>query len=331
MEKAFANFTVLFFGNRDMINNNIQSSNGKYLFGPVPSRRFGRSLGIDMVPFKTCSFNCLFCEVGKTNCHTLQRAEYVPVADVINEFDNWLESGGYADVVTVAGSGEPTLHLHFGDVIDAVRDHSNIKTVLLTNSSLLHIEDVRNQAARADIAKVSLSAWNQESFQKVNKPHKSLLFSDVVAGIKDFREIYKEEMRLEVVVLPGINSQPDDMAKIAEIAKSFAPDSIELNTVVRPPAFSSVSQASATQLLSLAPLFTPVAHVIAGFDKSKMSAISVGSDELVAMLARRPCTEKDIAQTFSISKLQVNKLIRDLCESGLIKPKVQNNEIYYVT
>lgn len=314
-----------------MTNKNIQSTNGKYLFGPVPSRRFGRSLGIDMVPFKTCSFNCLFCEVGKTTCHTLKRAEYVPVADVIMEFDNWLESGGYADVVTVAGSGEPTLHLHFGDVIDAVRDHSNIKTVLLTNSSLLHIEDVRNQAARTDIVKVSLSAWDQESFQKINNPHKSLLFSDIVNGIKAFREIYMGEMRLEVLVLAELNSNPDDMVKIAEIAESFDPDSIELNTVVRPPAFSSVSQVSATQLLSLAPLFSPVARVIAGFDKSKIPAISIGSDEIVAMLARRPCTEKDIAGAFSISKLQVNELIGDLCESGRIRTKVQNNEIYYVT
>jgi len=313
-----------------MIGSETTSSPYEYLFGPVPSRRFGRSLGIDLVPVKTCTFDCLFCEVGRTTCHTLRRAEYVPTAAVTGEFSDWVEGGGHADVVTVAGSGEPTLHLHFGDVIDAVHARSAFKTVLLTNSSLLYLKDVRAQAARADIVKVSLSAWDQRSFEKINQPQEDLSFPMLVDGIRAFREEFSGDMRLEVVVLPGINSQRSDMAKIARIAESFSPDSIELNTVVRPPAYPSVSRASSSRLTDLSVLFTPVAGVIAPFEKSEALAGAVGATDLRAMLARRPCTAQDIAGAFSISRHQAEGLISVLLESGDIRPETQDGGIYYV-
>jgi len=132
----------------------------KYLFGPVPSRRFGRSLGIDLTPFKTCSLDCVFCQLGKTTCKTAQRDEFVPIQDVLAELSDWLKTNGNADVVTLSGSGEPTLHSKFGEVIEFVRKRSNIPMLLLTNGTMLHLPDVREAAAAANMVKASLSAWD---------------------------------------------------------------------------------------------------------------------------------------------------------------------------
>lgn len=128
-----------------------------HLFGPVPSRRFGRSLGIDLTPYKTCSFDCIFCQLGKTTVKTLERREYVPAAEVIEELDDWIKSGGEADYITLSGSGEPTLHSRFGEIIEFARGASSIPVALLTNGSTLGIPEVRAAAAKADVVKISLS------------------------------------------------------------------------------------------------------------------------------------------------------------------------------
>ena len=134
-----------------------------YLFGPIPSRRLGRSLGVDLIPYKTCSYNCVFCQLGRTPEKTLSRNNYVPHQKVCDEIYEWLKNDGKADYVTLSGSGEPTLHSNFGDVLKFVKEKSSIKTVLLTNGSLFHLPKVREAASQALIVKLSLSAWDQKS------------------------------------------------------------------------------------------------------------------------------------------------------------------------
>ena len=139
----------------------MKNNRSKHLFGPVPSRRFGRSLGVDLIPFKTCGFDCIFCQLGHTTRKTLKRKEYVPVDQVIEELADWLKTEGQADYITLGGSGEPTLNSEFGRVIDFVRNATTIPVALLTNGSLLSNPEVRVQAAQANVVKVSLSAWDQ--------------------------------------------------------------------------------------------------------------------------------------------------------------------------
>lgn len=158
-----------------------------YLFGPVPSRRLGRSLGVDLTPRKTCTFDCVFCQLGPTTHKTVQRQAYVPTAAVIAELTQWLHAGGTADYITLAGSGEPTLHADFGAIIQFLRAATTIPVALLTNGSLLGDPAVRAAAAQANVVKASLSAWDQPSFASINRPHAALTCAAVVEGLRQFR------------------------------------------------------------------------------------------------------------------------------------------------
>ena len=180
----------------------------KHLFGPVPSRRLGRSLGVDLTPHKTCTLDCIFCQLGRTTNKTLDRREYAPVQHVESELDAWIKEGGKADRVTLAGSGEPTLHTCFGDVLQFVRDRTDIPTALLSNGTLFWQSAVREAAKRADMVKLSLSAWDQFSFEHINRPHPDLKFSRIVDGYRAFRRGFRGKLWIEVVLILGTNSAP---------------------------------------------------------------------------------------------------------------------------
>ena len=220
----------------------------QYLFGPVRSRRLGRSLGIDLLPAKTCTFDCPYCQVGRTTFQTVERREYVPVQAVLDEFDRWHAAGGRADYVTLAGSGEPTLHSRFGEILTALRQRAPIPRALLSNGSLFHLPEVRAAACAAEVVKGTLSAWDEESFRRVHRPHASLNFAQHLAGLRALRQELRGAYWIEVFVVPGVNDRPEDMARIAALARSIGPDRVHLNTAVRPPAESAVAPVSAEAL-----------------------------------------------------------------------------------
>jgi wyosine [tRNA(Phe)-imidazoG37] synthetase (radical SAM superfamily) len=179
-----------------------------YLFGPVPSRRFGRSLGIDLTPHKTCSLDCVFCQLGRTPQKSLERKAYVDTAEVIDEIDHWLQTDGDADYLTLSGSGEPTLHAKFGRVRAFLRNQP-IPSVLLTNGTLLNLPDVREAAALADVIKVSLSASDQKSFEWVNRPHARLEFGFLIDGLKAYRSQHSKTIEAnEATILTMIRRRP---------------------------------------------------------------------------------------------------------------------------
>lgn len=234
----------------------------RYLFGPVPSRRLGRSLGVDLVPLKTCSFDCVFCEVGVTTAHTIERREYVPVSDVIREFDTWLTSGGTADYITFAGSGEPTLHSGIGDVIELMRVRTSTRIALLTNSSLLHLPEVRSAVLGVDLIKASLSVCDNTLLQSVNRPSSGLDVEKIIYGITELRKEFQGELWIEVFLLAGVNDDPVAVGKLAEILRDIGPDKIQLNTVVRPPAEAFAKPVAVEVLETFAKLFEPVAEIM---------------------------------------------------------------------
>jgi wyosine [tRNA(Phe)-imidazoG37] synthetase (radical SAM superfamily) len=302
----------------------------RHLFGPVPSRRLGLSLGIDLVPVKTCSFDCPFCEVCPTTCHTVERRVYVPVADVLAELDAWLAAGGKADIITVAGSGEPTLHSGFGEILAGISARCSIPTALLTNSSLMHLPEVRAAAAQASIVKVSLSAWDEASFARVNRAHPSLDFDAMVAGLRALRAEHDGAIWMEVFLMAGINDAPADVERIAALARGIGPDRIQLNTVVRPPADRSAVAVTCEALQALAPRFQPQAEVIAGFTGTPPAAAPVSSDTVVSMLARRPCTAADIAVSFGLNADAAATLLGGLLADNRITSEPRENAVYYV-
>ena len=206
----------------------------RYIFGPVPSRRLGRSLGVDLVPFKTCTYDCIYCQLGRTTNKTVERREWVPLDDVLAELKDKLATS--PDYITLSGSGEPTLHSRIGEVIEQIRSLTDVPVAVLTNGSLLWQEDVRRQLVTADLVVPSLDAGNRTVFQVVNRPHPDISFEKLLEGLAAFRNEYGGMYWLEVFVLAGYTAIPAEAQKLAECVRRIAPDRVQLNTVTRPPA-----------------------------------------------------------------------------------------------
>ena len=234
----------------------------RYLFGPVPSRRLGRSLGIDILPPNTCSFDCLFCQAGVTCSHVDDRSAYTDVQAVLSEFEQWVKEGGSADYVTFSGTGEPTLHSGIGDLIKGVKALGAPKVAVLTNGSLLHMPEVREALSHADLVKVSLGAWDDESLARLNRPCKDISFERHYGGMVEFRRQFTGEIWLEVMIVAGVNDSDEAIQKLAPLASDISPDRIDLNTVVREPSHAGVSPVSRERLEELADRFDPKAEVI---------------------------------------------------------------------
>lgn len=298
----------------------------KYLFGPVVSRRYGLSLGVDLVLPKTCSFNCIFCQIGETPATTVTRQSKPPFEDILNELRAWCNSGNDADVITLAGSGEPTLHLHFGRVLSYVKDQTPYPSLLLSNGSLFFQEDVRSQATDADIVKLSLHAWDQTSFQRVTRADPTLEFEKIVDGYRRFRDIFEGRIELEVFVVPGINDTPQQMERIAEVAQSFSPDSIFLNSAVRPPAESSVQQVHPAVIDELTALFGRAAE---GREcKPDLKKLPYSDDAVVKLTARHPATINQLAKQFNISHESLLMNLKKLENEGSVALQIKEGETF---
>jgi wyosine [tRNA(Phe)-imidazoG37] synthetase (radical SAM superfamily) len=302
----------------------------RYLFGPVPSRRLGRSLGIDLTPLKTCSFDCIFCQLGRTTRKTLDRTEYVPLDDVIKELEDWLARDERADFITLSGSGEPTLHARFGSVLDFVRRSTRIPAALLTNGTTLGNPAIRADAAKAHLVKISLSAWDQASLEHINRPCPEIDFDRLLEGQRLFRQEFTGEVWVEVFLLWGINTDRSTVSAIADLVTTLEPDRVQLNTAVRPPSEDFAIAVPPDILEGLARLFHPPAEVIAEYSPRLSDSIAAGEKEILAMLRRRPCTFEQIAQAFGMHRNEVSKYIGKLARTGQAYAERRDNDVYYV-
>ncbi len=297
----------------------------QYLFGPVPSRRLGRSLGIDVTPFKTCSFNCVFCQCGCTTCLVAERGEFEPLEEVCAEIELWLKEDGVADCITFAGSGEPTLYSRLGELIDFIKARTKIPVIVLSNGTLLHRIAVRDELLKADIVKVSLSVWDDLSFQKINRPVSGLSFVQVLSGEREFRREFPGELWIEVFLMEGVNADPDQVRKIAAAAAGVRPDKIHLNTAVRPPAEAGVMPVAKEKLEALCELFTPRAEVIASFSAEAGSAAGLSVENLIDLIRRHPATAAQVAQSFGVEPAVIFPLLDD----PRLQTEVRGGEVYY--
>ncbi len=221
----------------------------KYLFGPVRSRRLGASLGIDLLPYKTCTLDCVYCECGGTTDLTLCRKEYVPVQDVLMELDEALQEEPVLDYVTFAGSGEPLLHSRIGEVINWLKDHyPRYAVAVLTNSTLLQQQEVRAQLSRADLVIPSLDAVTGTLFEKINRPHRKLNCHGIISGLVQFRREYRGELCLEIFIVPGVNDQAADLEQMGGVIGCIKPDRLQLNTLDRAGAEDWVQPATEEEL-----------------------------------------------------------------------------------
>jgi len=289
-----------------------------YVFGPVPSRRLGRSLGVDLVPFKTCTYDCLYCQLGRTTHKTVDRREWVPLDDVVAELQQRLASR--PDYVTLSGSGEPTLYCRMGDLIDRIRSLTDIPVAVLTNGSLLWQAEVRRQLLDAHLVVPSLDAGDASMFNAVNRPHADIAFDQMLEGLIAFRDAYRGQYWLEVLLLGGHTGVPADARKIAECVGRIRPDRVQLNTVARPPAEDYAVAVPRRRLHELAALFDPVAEVVADFRGVHAEEGFVATRRAVLeLLERRPCSADDIAQGLGIHRNEVAKHVAELLAQGRVE------------
>jgi wyosine [tRNA(Phe)-imidazoG37] synthetase (radical SAM superfamily) len=303
-----------------------------HVYGPVPSRRLGASLGVDVVPLKACPYDCIYCQLGSTRKLTAERVAFFPVDEILADVERRLQLWPPPDVLTIAGSGEPTLFTGLGALIDGIKRITDTRVALLTNGALFYRADVRAEAAHADIVLPSLDAGDEATFQVVNRPVAGLTLQKVVEGLAAFRRSYFGEIWLEVMIVAGFTDTPESVGSIAALSRRIAPDRVQLNTPVRPTFDERAAPVVAERLADLCRHFTPEAEVVAewgGRAEGEDARRAPESDEVLTLLQRRPCTVDDVAAGLGLHPNAVVKLLATLERSGEVHRVLRNGRVFW--
>ena len=301
----------------------------KYIFGPVPSRRLGLSLGVDIVPLKTCSLSCRYCQVGETPVQTLERGEYINPDAVLRELEHHFSSHAKPDWVTFSGSGEPTLNSGIGYIISGIKRLTDTPVCVITNGTLLWMPEVREALLTADAVMPSLDSALNPSFHRLCNPHPDLDIDRIIDGLVAFRQEYKGQLWLEILFADGINDSNAEVDALVSASRRISPDSIHLNTVVRPPADSSIHPVKYTQLERFRERFGENVEIIASFDKKKCSDRSTTVDEIREYLKRRPVTVDDLASSIQVEKHTIQEILNILSRDNEIQERFHSGTVYW--
>jgi wyosine [tRNA(Phe)-imidazoG37] synthetase (radical SAM superfamily) len=303
-----------------------------HVYGPVPSRRLGRSLGIDPIPSKTCSYDCIYCQLGRTTTRTLERREYAPVGEILAELRAALDAAGDIDCITIAGSGEPTLHTGLAEIIAGARSMSDAPVTVITNGSLLWDPDVRRSLMAADIVVPSLDAGDSATYHYVNRPHGGIPFDTMVEGIAEFTREFAGDVWLEVFLLAGVTSIEAEVRKIASLVERIAPARTQITTATRPTAEDFAFAVDAGRIAELARIIPGVVEVVA--DGSETPSACVGDDvadrdAIIGILERHPCTVRDMAIALRVHPRAVSTELGALDREGRVRSVTRDGRIYY--
>ncbi len=298
----------------------------KYIFGPVYSRRFGISLGIDLSPDKKrCNFDCLYCELDRGKSTEIY-TEYPEPEDIISELKEFLKKNPYPDVITITANGEPTLYPPLKELIQEInRIKKTSKTLILSNASTIYRKEIQETLKLLDIVKLSLDAVDPDLFKKVDRPI-NIDIKQIINGIKDFRKIFKGELIIEILIVKYVNDTEENILKIRDILSEIKPDRVDIGTIDRPPAYR-VFPVSNQRLYQLATLLKglPVNVVARKYEKS--FEFDLTEEEILNTLSKRPLTEEDIENTFSPES---KKVLHTLLKEGKIKTKDINGTTFYL-
>ena len=305
----------------------------KHLFGPVPSRRLGMSLGIDLIPHKICTLDCIYCECGATTKLTTLRKEYVLYDRVIEELDHYLKNNPEPDYITFSGSGEPTLHDRIGEIIRYIKlSFPTIPVAVLTNGTLFNDPVVRSEIAQADLVLPSLDAAGKKTFQKINRPDDKLNVEDYINGLVAFREEFKGEIWMEVMIIPGYNDHREELILLRDALQRINPDRIQLNSLDRPGAVVDIEPATRAKLQEIID-FWQMDHVgiIASVpDRKDIKSYREDVEStILETIARRPCTLNDLQKILGLHVNEINKYLGVLEDEGKINTIQQRRGVFY--
>ncbi len=292
----------------------------RYLFGPIPSRRLGYSLGVDLFPTKVCTHNCPYCECGPTRQLVLDRAEFVPYGDVAAELRAFLPHAGL-DFVTFSGNGEPTLYSRLGDLVRLIRSRCDTPVAIITNSALVMHADVRAELALADVVMPSLDAVTQDAMDRINMADPSITAAAMIEGLVAFRHEFAGRIDLEIFFCKGLNDDAAEVDLLADAARRIGADRVQLNTVDRPPAMKFALPLSRAEMDAIASRFAglPV-EVIGRFDAADApDATGDPRAQVLAMIERRAVDEADLIRTLGIAESDARAVLGALVSEGRIR------------
>jgi len=301
----------------------------KYVYGPVPSRRLGFSLGVDVIPYKVCTVDCIYCQLGRTTQKVIERKAYFKADDVLEELTDFLAKNPHIDFITFSGSGEPTLNSELGIMIKRLKSMSSVPVAVLTNGTLLSMEDVQKDLMEADVVLPSLDAASQQVFKRINRPHESLEIATIINGLKSFRNMFKGQIWLEIMLVKGVNDNRDELSRIKESLHEIRPDKVHLNTVIRPPSEVYAEALDHAEMTAIKDFLGEGCEVVAEF-RGKMAEEAEDAESSIAEMAkRRPVTAVDIANVFGVSESNAEKIAESLTARGRLKEKLYQGKKYY--
>jgi wyosine [tRNA(Phe)-imidazoG37] synthetase (radical SAM superfamily) len=309
-----------------------QPSKTRHIFGPVPSRRLGISLGVDVIPFKTCSLDCLYCECGRTTDQTCERRRFFPPRLLIEELRETLPGIPHLDHITFSGSGEPTLSSDLGRFIAAIRKLSRVPLAVLTNGTLLFRPDVRRDLLAADVVLPSLDAATEAGFARINRPCPGLELEAIIAGLVAFRREYAGKIWLEVFILKGVNDGEADIEALRRALLRIRPDKVQLNTLDRPPAFAGVESADFALLEGVRARWPglPVEIIKRARRREEIAAFSANlENSLLNTIRRRPLTLDDLVALTARGEDELRRYLDVLEKEKKIKPVIVGERIFY--
>lgn len=304
-----------------------------YLFGPVPSRRLGMSLGVDLVPKKVCSLDCVYCEVGKTTHLTTDRKEYILYHKVVEELSRYFENNENPDYITFSGFGEPTLNLRIGEILEFIKGQKpEIPVAVLTNGTLFSNPEVRKALKNADLILPSLDAATEKGFRKINRPAKNLNIQEYIEGLIAFRKEFEGKIWLEVLILPGYNNNEEELTALREAILKIQPDSVQLNTLDRPGTETNLRGATREELRSIIHFWGLKNVTIIAASPQRKNIKSYREDAENAILEtieRRPCTLQDLSEILGLHQNVVNKYLDVLDAENKIETNRQKRGVFY--
>ncbi len=304
----------------------------KHIFGPVPSRRLGISLGVDIIPFKTCTLDCIYCECGKTTNHTMERLSFFSPEKLLSELKIFFKEKIHLDYVTFSGSGEPTLNSDIGLLIREIKKMTEVPVAILTNGTLLSDPEVREELSDADIILPSLDAASEKVFKMINRPVKGIDVDSVIKGIIEFSEMYKGEIWLEVFISKGINDSYDEIVKLHSVIKKIKPKKVQLNSLDRPPAYSEAEVAGRDLLESIVKKWNdlPVEIIKRIKNREEIASFSKNlENNIVNTISRRPLTIDDLIVLTGKNRLELFKYIDVLEKEKKIRTEIAGDKIFF--
>lgn len=306
-----------------------------HIFGPVMSRRLGRSLGIDLLPFKTCSYDCVYCECGATTHITTKRAEFFPTEEVISQLDTVLRERPTLDYITFAGSGEPTLSLSIGRIIRHLKTaYPEYKVAVLTNGSLLGNKEVAADLSQADLVIPTLTSTSQETFEKIHRPYPGLLIKTIISDILEFRKEFHGEIWLEIFLIPDLNTSLEELTSLRDVIDKIQPARIQLNTLDRPAAEDWVTAPDPDELENIRKYFAElkIPVDVAGVCCEQPDVCRAGEsthEQILKTLRIRPSTVEDLASMTGLHHHEVAKYLSGLLEEGTVHIQRGKRGVFY--